>query len=175
MPFGFGKRNIKKLERELNAEGLIALLYDEKLFLEASNALCNIGVAAMAPVLQALRNSESQLVTFYLSLALKEIGKPCVLPLIELLPELSPMNAGMAVLTLGLIGDPRALEPILGAMRDPSASDTLRNYAVGAFGEIGGARAEEILSDLIADGQLDASLRESAVRNLEESKAKRKG
>lgn len=176
MPFGFGKRNVRKLEQEADAEGLIALLDDDKLYEEALNALYRMGVAAMSAILEAMRNTESQLISYYLSLALGRIGKPCVLPIIKLLPELNQSKAGMVIVILGAIGDPRAVEPLLDVIRDPSASVVaLRNSAVDAIGEIGGTRAEEVLSDLIADGQLDASLRESAVKNLEKVETKRKG
>jgi HEAT repeat protein len=82
--------------------------------------------------------------------ALADIGQPAVQPLIEVLQHESSFIAAAAAYGLGLIGDPKAVDPLvegLGRMHDPY----VRQAAAEALGAIGDKRAVKPLTKALED------------------------
>lgn len=67
------------------------------------------------------------------------LGEPAVLPLIQALEEVRPPGQYSAARALGKIGDPRAVAPLMGALRYDSGrnDDCLEWYAAEALARIG--------------------------------------
>ena len=93
----------------------------------------------------------------------------------RLLRELQSNTAGIKYLTaamaLGRLRDPRAVEPLIQALKHPNCE--VRYVAAVALGEIGDARAIDPLVEALADhwgsDELLPSVREAAAIALESS------
>jgi HEAT repeat protein len=139
----FGPPNIEKLKAKKNVKGLIkALQYKNKgkVRRQAADALAVLGdVKAAEPLIHALKD---EYVRWDAANALAKIGGPAVEPLIRALTnEDSNVRLG-AARALGYIGNARAVEPLIHALKD----EYVRWEAVACLGKIGDARAAEPLS-----------------------------
>lgn len=125
-------------------EPLIPLLQDKVKAVreEAVTALAAIGDAAIPALLKALQH-EDWLVRLHAVESLgKAKSKPAVEPLLSVLFNDRDLAVREdAVRALGEIGDPRAVEHLFTAMREPG----LRTLAVEALGRIGDSRAVPVL------------------------------
>jgi HEAT repeat protein len=90
-----------------------------------------------------------------------EIGRPAVEPLIGALKHHDPAVRQLAARALGDIGDTRAVEPLIAAMR---GREDLRAIAATALGQIDDIRAEEPLLAALKDGA--SNVRAAAARAL---------
>ncbi len=88
-------------------------------------------------------------------LALLKIGRPATLPLIEVMkePGVDPLARQLAADLLGSIRDPRAVEPLIGALNDESRH--LRLSAITALKQIRDPRAVEPLIELLKEQDYD--------------------
>ena len=73
-----------------------------------------------------------------------------------------------AALSLGLLGDPRALEPLLAMLESGPLPDTVNRVAARALGLLGDPRALEPLVDLLEDQQVAPDVRYTAAVALGE-------
>ncbi len=130
-------------------EALIVALMDEdkRAGASAAIALGEIGDAsAVAPLIATLRDRDRG-VWREASDALAKIGSLAVDPLIAALTKDNGWLSRMAVNILGDIGDARAVEPLIAALKD---SNTTEN-AIIALGKIADARAVEALIAALKD------------------------
>ena len=113
---------------------------------EASTALATIGEAALSSLLDALTHVE-WLVRLHAVEALGKTRSPeAVAPLLSVLfNDQDRAVREDAVRALGQIGDPRAVEFLVTAMKEPG----LRPLAVEALGEIGDRRAVLVLINVL--------------------------
>ena len=104
---------------------------------------------------------------------LTALGAPAVEPLLAVVADRShacPSIQDGAVLVLGNIGDPRAVEPLLALYRDLAAREwpsgwSSRSTLVTALARIGDPRARELLEEVAASDPID-SIRDDAVAGL---------
>jgi HEAT repeat protein len=121
-------------------EPLIAALKDVNYYVHtsAAEALVKIGACAVEPLIAALKNVEAG-VQRVIEKVLAKIGSPAVEPLIIALKD-SEWTVGYHVaLALGQIGDARAVEPLINALKSGQGA------AAVALGQIGDARTIEPL------------------------------
>jgi HEAT repeat protein len=131
------------------------------------------------PLIAALRNARVKSRWGVID-ALAKIGERAVGPLIAVLKEADDEARVLAASTLGRIGDPRAVEPLIAALRYTRLKPRwprklvkflderparLRRGAAGALGAIGDARAVEPLTAALDD--TDLWVREYAKEALE--------
>jgi HEAT repeat protein len=113
----FGPPDVARLESQRNVKGLIkALRYrkDSGVRRTAALALGRIGdTRAVRPLIAALKDGDTA------ATALSEIGKPAVEALIAALNDKRREVRYLAVLTLGKIGDSRAVEALIATLKDP--------------------------------------------------------
>jgi HEAT repeat protein len=126
----------------------------------ASEMLVAIGVDAIKPLILAL-NTPNEYVRRNAYQALTKIGASAVEMLID---SLKGSVRWYAILALGEIGDPRAVEPLIACLRD--ASPFVRQVAANALGKIKDSRAVEPLVDALSDP--DETVRKNAVQALVE-------
>jgi HEAT repeat protein len=81
--------------------------------------------------------------TFF-SQVLAQIGEPAVPQLIEALKSDNPKTRGYVARSLGLIGTPQAIDPIVRLLETESDFDT-KLFFITALGEIGDPRVVEVL------------------------------
>jgi HEAT repeat protein len=81
--------------------------------------------------------------------ALANLGKPAVLPLIQLLKDANPGIRGYAASILGTIGNPKAVKPLLHTVQDENP--VVRMLAADALGMIGDPRAISALQRILND------------------------
>ncbi len=109
--------------------------------------LSRIGVPAIEPLINRLaRSGPDPTLRAHLENSLVQIGTPAVAPLILALQNEKTRHAAVAE-ALGLIGDPRAVEPLGAILRDPKNDFYLCSDAARALGRIGTAPAIEYLID----------------------------
>ena len=139
-------------------EPLIPLLRDKvkAVRVEAAQALASIGGAAVGPLLKTLKHDE-WLVRLHVVEALGKIKSPeSVEPLLWVLfndPDMAVRED--AARSLGEIGDPRAVEFLISAMRDVK----VRAAAVEAVGKIGDPRAIPALTEVVTGANRPAQTR----------------
>ncbi|RPI92826.1 MAG: HEAT repeat domain-containing protein [Chloroflexi bacterium] len=144
-PFGlFGPPDIEKLRTRNDMKGLIkALSYkkDDKIRLDAAEALGMIGVPAIQPLLIALKNEK--IWQSRAAEALAKIGVPAVEPLAKALHDGEYDVRHAAAEALRMIGDASAVKPLLEVLKDDGHDNdhTLRGEAAEALGEIGDVSA----------------------------------
>jgi HEAT repeat protein len=108
----------------------------------AAGALAKIGGPAVAPLIDVLKDRRGD-VREAAAAALVKIGSPAVPPLIAALRDRESVS--IAATALGQIGDARAIEPLIGALKGGIAT------AADALGQIGDARAVEPLIAALED------------------------
>jgi HEAT repeat protein len=105
---------------------------------------------------------DSDYLTGHTSDLLIQIGTPAVEPLIAALQDSRWEVRFAAARALGRIGDPRAVEPLIAALKEEDG----RSSAARAPGEIGDARAVEPLIFALKDE--DIGVRSAAAKALDE-------
>lgn len=109
--------DIKKMKEKGDINGLINALGDKSLCVEASDALENIGKAAVGPLIQALKDKDSD-VRRRVVITLGEIGDAkAVKALIPVLKDKDSLVLLETTFALGKIGDEKAVEPLIQVMR----------------------------------------------------------
>ena len=118
-------------------EPLIDALGDEShsVRMSVAGAFVIIGEPAVERLIRALGSENSSLIRNSAASALWKIGSPSVDPLIGVLWDADANKRHLAVSTLGLIGDDRAVEPLIRAL-ERADTDAVKNVAV-ALGRIG--------------------------------------
>jgi len=106
-----------------------------------------IGAPAVQPLIRRLGHLEPGLADIAAADALAKIGAPAVEPLIDALNY--PDRRMRAADALGGIGDPRAVEPLIAALKYESSS--VRANAAEALGKIGGPSVVEALAAALKD------------------------
>jgi len=121
---------------------LIAVLDDEKVSKSASEVLVRIGAGAVEPLIASLDSTAGA------GAVLARIGAPAVEPLIATLQCDGTLSEAAAE-ALGQIGDVRAVEPLVTALKDKDKS--VRKAAAEALGQIADPRALEPLIGTLQD------------------------
>jgi HEAT repeat protein len=189
--FQFGQPNIEKLTAKRNVRALTKALGYRKAWYTrkaAAEALGKLGdVRAIEPLTIALKDEDKDVrrtaadalealhwqphkdeASAYYWISKKniapcaEIGEPAVFPLIRVLAERDPDDCRAAAEALGRIGDPRAVEPLIGVVRE-SGWGFIGSTAAEALSRMGSEGAEQLLG-LLADPSTDVRL--TAVRAL---------
>ena len=100
--------------RENRMQELISSLGRE----DVTDSIVEMGILAVAPLVQALKHERDGLVKYNAALALAKIGTPAMDPLLESMDYDDPDVRLEATWALGEIGDERAVEPLVEALRD---------------------------------------------------------
>ena len=136
---------------------------------EAASALVEIGEPAVEPLIQALNDPNAKdWVRMSMADTLGKIGDPRAVE-----PLISALGdeavvRSAATSALGKIGDPRAVEPLISALGDED--EGFRCEAAAALGEIGDPRAVEPLTRALEDES--EWVRETAAEALEKIRSK---
>ncbi len=122
-------------------EALIAALEDHAACKGAAEALGSIGdPRAVGPIIASMH---SHLLREDAVAALRQIAEPAVEPLIRTLRGRTGYKRITAAVTLGQIGDPRAVEPLLAALDDKDW-DVRRSAAKALVAMHGAGRIDEV-------------------------------
>jgi HEAT repeat protein len=100
--------------QENQVERLVAALGRE----DVTDELGELGILAVAPLVQALRHDKDGLVKYNAALALTKIGTPAIEPLLESLDDDDADVRLEASWALGEIGDGSVVAPLVEALRD---------------------------------------------------------
>jgi HEAT repeat protein len=175
--------------RQNHVDELIAALGRE----DVTDELGELGVLAVASLVQALKHQKDGLVKYNAALALTKIGAPAIEPLLDSLDDDDADVRLEASWALGQIGDTRAVVPLVEALRDedwyvrkqaslalcnmksPESTVPLvqalrdedwfvRQQAARILGAIGDARAVKPLASTLKDE--DPVVKEEAARAL---------
>ncbi len=131
----------------------------------AAWALAALGEKSIPFLTDALKDKESS-TRRRAGWALVKIGAPAVKPLINSLSEVSKFTRERAALTLGWIGDERAVTALMWALKDKEP--VVVSAAAWALGRIGHANALVALQELV--NHADADVRDNAVEAIERIK-----
>jgi len=132
---------------EMEIDGLIAGLKNDETKESSFKALVKLGDVAVGPLITALKN----LKTWNSSIEiLVKLGDVAVGPLIVALNNKDPKIRNGVAKALGLLGDARAVEPLIAALGDIN----VRRAAAVALGQLGDARAMEPLIAALGDNDL---------------------
>jgi HEAT repeat protein len=124
-------------------DALIAALKHDDIRTNAVRGLRQIGTSrAVGPLIRVFRMRVNR---YELKQTLKAIGEPAVQPLITALKDADPEMRRQAARTLGMMGDRRAVEPLIAILED----DRIRGAAADALGCLGDKRAVEPLIAII--------------------------
>ncbi|OGO33974.1 MAG: hypothetical protein A2Z16_15960 [Chloroflexi bacterium RBG_16_54_18] len=150
----FFNPNVQKMLEKQDVRGLIKALTDAdpKLSAEASDALVKIGSPAVEPLLIALNSALD-----HLNYALRRQDDSDIERALEI------------IRVLGCIGDNRAVEPLIGALKSKERPITLsrvRRSAAYGLGQLSDQRAVEPLMMALKD--LDKDVRGAALSALEQ-------
>ena len=83
---------------------------------DVTDSFVELGILAVAPLVQALKHEKDGLIKYNAALALSKIGTPAMDPLLESVDYDDADVRLEAVWALGEIGDERAVEPLVGAL-----------------------------------------------------------
>ncbi|TAJ44974.1 HEAT repeat domain-containing protein [Methanofollis fontis] len=133
--------------------------------LQAAGALGRIGMPAVEPLVQALTDTATT-ARWRIAIALASVGTPAAEALIEVVNAGKDPAANPAIWALGRIGDPRAVEPLITAMK-AGRTESSRALAAAALMKMGHpagiAAVEEALP--AADETVRAFVLEEVHRN----------
>jgi HEAT repeat protein len=131
----------------------------------AAEALGKIGdERAVKPLLSTLEYKEDFQPCEAAAQALAVFGERVVSPLIKCLKKEKKRSA--AVIALGKIGDPKALDSLVGVLNDESLPPYVRVYAAEALGDLGDSRALEPLKNAL-EKSADQKLVNAITRAME--------
>ncbi|MEE9411302.1 MAG: HEAT repeat domain-containing protein, partial [Candidatus Heimdallarchaeota archaeon] len=99
------------------------------------------------PLITALKDEDKD-IRYMAARALEEIGSFAVEPLIAELSNSQSQVRVCATETLGKIGHPKAIEPLIATLKDENEDETVREYAVYALERIGKPAAEALIKAL---------------------------
>jgi HEAT repeat protein len=85
---------------------------------DVTDSLVEMGILAVAPLVQALKHEKDGLIKYNAALVLSKIGTPAMDPLLESMDYDDADVRLEAVWALGEIGDERAVEPLVEALKD---------------------------------------------------------
>ncbi len=139
---------IKDMLDGKDVDGLVSILTSEKprdIRSEAAKALELLKDARAVPALIETLKGDPTYVRTKATVALIEIGEPAVAALIPLIMHPDDEVGELAAKALGEIGDKRAVEPLIAALKDKTRE--VRRYAAVALGNLGDARAIEPLKE----------------------------
>ncbi len=143
--FLFGPPNVEKMQARRDVQGLIKVLgykKDDKVRQAAVEALVKIGAPAVEPLIAALKKDEEWYVRKTAAEALGQIGDVRAVEPLIVALKEGDMRRVSAE-ALGKIGDTRAVEPLIATLKDKD-SDVCK-AAAEALGKIGDDRAIELL------------------------------
>jgi HEAT repeat protein len=103
--------------------------------LQAAGALGKIGAPAVAPLVQTLTHSGAT-ARWNVAMALASVGTPAVDALIEVVNTQEDPVRNPAIWALGRIGDPRAVEPLIAAVKT-GKTESCRGLAAAALLKLG--------------------------------------
>jgi HEAT repeat protein len=153
----FGPPNVEKMKAKRDVEGLIkALGYrkDKGVCKAAAGALVEIGTPAVAPLVAALKDSDTH-VQWQAARALGQIGDArAIEPLIAALEdvEIDWTVCRTAAEALGQVGDARAVKPLIAVLeRDFYAPEAEKD----ALGHIGDSYVRGVLSNVLTDSRCE--------------------
>lgn len=153
----YGYAHLKALEREGDAEGLIAALQTPKIKRSArrraavATSLSRIHSTPSATMLaEMLRTDSAESVRRMAARGLGDIGDPEALPALRAaLDDPSDQVQMWAIRSLGRLGDRESVETLIGLLKDSDWG--LRSYSAAALGEVGDQRAIDPLVPLLGD------------------------
>ena len=125
-----------------------ALMCGEAGFFNFSAGLALMDLGREDILFEKLNSTEYGIVAVSLNALGKGKSKAAVLPISRLLMNKDPKVRGKAVETLGEIGDPSAIEHIIGALRDEDFC-LVRKSAIAALSQFSEKRAIQTLSELL--------------------------
>jgi HEAT repeat protein len=103
--------------------------------LQAAGALGRIGAPAVGPLVQALTDT-AMTARWRVAIALASVGAPAAEALIEVVETQKDSVRNPAIWALGRIGDPRAVEPLIAAMKT-GRNESCRGLAAAALLKLG--------------------------------------
>jgi HEAT repeat protein len=103
--------------------------------MQAAEALGRIGAPAVGPLVQTLTDPGT-CARWSVAIALARVGVPAVEALIEVVNTRDDLIRNPTVWALAEIGDPRAVEPLLGVMKN-GGTDCCRGLAAAALMKLG--------------------------------------
>ncbi|MFC1535935.1 HEAT repeat domain-containing protein [Candidatus Neomarinimicrobiota bacterium] len=112
---------------------------------------------------QAYRDNKHDLACTYVKLALVDIGKPSIQPMIKALKDEKENIRCVAARVLAEVGDERAINPLIDALKDEKPR--VREMAAFALTYIGGKRALKPLTQALDDNNL--KVKEQAHRGID--------
>jgi len=157
---------ISSFEDRRAVEPLMALLYEKDSYIaeQAAYALGNLGdEEIVSELLDALFRTEETKVRVAITNTLGRIGDHrAVEPLIEILNQVEANLANIdnhteldlgciAAFSLGLLGDKRAFELLLRALKNPAPNNWMRPFAAAALGRLGDKQAFDHLINILED------------------------
>jgi len=152
----FGPPNVQKMQARGDIKGLIQALDHPKVGSEAIAALVQIGGTRVAEQVIAhligiVERGEPEQYEEPGRVTLERIGGPAVDPLVACLKHPHQAIPARAAAMLGRIGDPRALEPLVGILTGRPGTHAAA-AAAKALGQIGDPRALAPLVTALNDG-----------------------
>lgn len=155
----FGKPNIEKMKWKQDFKGLCKALghKDKEIQSQASNALIEMGGAAVEPLIAALDRKELRNPAMDV---LIKIGEKAVEPLIAALNNMKvdSLNRVFVVRILGEIRDKRAVEHLIKTLQDTNTPSWICDDVADALGNIGDERAVEPLIAALSRDRISGSV-----------------
>jgi HEAT repeat protein len=159
------KPNVEKLKKKGKTPELIELIFSEDgdVSARAEEAVVSLGERSVPGLIKLLRHKYEELhyrpppnkFQRKATELLKLIGHPAVIGLVDSLNDDDVWNPArcLAAETLGIIGDPFALDSLIENMHDMDCIHTVRKACVLALGKIGSARALDALVHTLASDE----------------------
>ncbi|MEW5910156.1 MAG: HEAT repeat domain-containing protein [Thermodesulfobacteriota bacterium] len=147
-----GADGLARIKEPASLPILLALLedQDENVMQSSILALTSLDNAGAITPMAARLNHPDAAVRYLLKKGLVKYGSTAVQPLIGFLRHHNPDVQQSAAEVLGRIGDPRAVIPLIGVLKE-SFPDKVRMAAVIALGEIGDIRSIDALIDALKE------------------------
>jgi HEAT repeat protein len=140
-----------QLKDEVASNALIEGLHDDcwSVRRNAAWALGEIGATRAIPYLVSSFSKTWEGIDAYCAEALVKIGRPAVMPLLQVIEGPDLNTRYWSIEALGEIGDTRAVEPLITLLTDKDV--IVRYSAAKALGAIGDSRAFNSLAQLLHD------------------------
>jgi HEAT repeat protein len=140
-----------ELKDEVATDALTDALNDDRWSVRrnAAWALGEIGSARAIPYLIRAFSKTWEGIDAYCAEALVKIGRPAVMPLLQVIEDSNSNARYWSIEALGEVGDTRAVEPLIALLTDKDV--IIRYSAAKALGAIGDSRAFNPLAQLLQD------------------------